>query len=213
MTKIELVTVQPGDSTALNAAIACYWKANMELSGKALNPRFSDTEVIAQMKLRIDPRLIDGFSQQFERCVAEGHIITAVDATGKTIGIAGYMVVSSDNLNIKDGRSETVALINYFKLLEHHDDVSTAQRLLTATLDLVSQRSVTRIVYGKMPGESPESLSIDNLFGRQKFGFEAHTTAPLLKPPGYLMIAGINGAYNALGIQKIGKFRQPELKL
>ncbi|MDX1922370.1 MAG: hypothetical protein SFW65_04490 [Alphaproteobacteria bacterium] len=196
------------DVAGFQAALACYWKANLGVGNIMVDPALDDIGVIqfAARSKKDGDLFVKASIQQFQQCLFAGHVIVAKNAAGKTIGVASYMPYKAQVLGIDTARDDYVGLINFFKLHDFKGDVETGKSLVIAALDLISQRGIRRIAYGKSIDEDPSLLSIDALMGPEKQSFLSHrySGAP---DNTCLVVAGINEAYKGMKTPRIGPAR------
>lgn len=214
MNSFEVVRVDSSDTHAVNAAIACYMKASLQLNGVEFDAGLSDLEIIAHAAKHAahGHQEVGLYAAQIIARAARGEALVVHDKAGKAIGIATFCVVSAASLNVMDGRSEEIAVINFFQMIDHKHDRHAGKKLLLACIDLIHQRGIPRIGYGRRYDEDPAMIFPHSLFGPDKMGFDEYKNS-IPSASACLVVAGTNGAYAALDICKPGTLRPPILKL
>ncbi len=196
------------DVAGFQAAIACYWRANLSIANIAFDPKMDDVALLqfAAHTTKDGDLFVRASVQQFVQCVQAGHLIVAKNAAGKTVGVASYMPYKASALGIDIARDDYVGMINMFKVEDFKGDMETGKSLVIAALDLIAQCGIRRIAYGKSLDEDPSLISIDSLMGPEKQSF---STASYANAPNnaVIVVAGINQAYAGMKMQRIGPSR------
>ena len=160
MPDIKYELLNPRDQDGFHAAMATYWKSFLVFHGVEFGAELSDVEVLGRAQKHLAPNAVQIMAQQFRNSLADGHVVVAKDAVGKTVAVASYTKFPAAQLNILDNRSTHVALINNYKVLEHKGDVATAKGLLIALLDVIDQSGLPRIVFGKSYDERTHGIHL-----------------------------------------------------